>query len=81
MYHHYVFPDNIRPKISQMLLLPPFQKMGLGVELLSTVYKRYRPDPKVVDIPGNMIQFIVTMAYYYLIFSPMFSLISSGGPF
>ena len=28
-----------RPRISQMLVLPPFQRRGLGAQLLNTVYR------------------------------------------
>ena len=43
----------MRPRISQMLVLPPFQRQGLGAKLLDTVSKYYWNNPKVVDITGN----------------------------
>ncbi|CAB3383957.1 Hypothetical predicted protein [Cloeon dipterum] len=49
-YEFYCYPDNIRPRISQMLILPPFQKAGLGVELLSSTHDFYRGISKVTDI-------------------------------
>merc|ERR1712046_27845 len=39
-----------RPRISQMLVLPPYQRRGLGSQLLETVYKNYLSDAKVIDI-------------------------------
>lgn len=53
VYEYYAYGRDVnmkRPRISQMLVLPPFQKMGLGSELLNTVYKTYWRDDKVVDI-------------------------------
>jgi len=53
VYEYYAYGREMnrkRPRISQMLVLPPFQKQGLGSELLSTVYKTYWKDDKVVDI-------------------------------
>ncbi|KAK4323856.1 hypothetical protein Pmani_005495 [Petrolisthes manimaculis] len=50
VYQYYAYPDNIRPRISQMLVLPPFQRLGVGTEMLKTIYMRYQDDPKVLDI-------------------------------
>ena len=50
VYEYYAYPCNVRPRISQMLVLPPFQKLGLGAEMLDTVYRRYIPDTRVIDI-------------------------------
>ena len=44
----------MRPRISQMLVLPPFQRQGLGAKLLDTVSKYYWNNPKVVDITGKI---------------------------
>ncbi|KAL3210655.1 hypothetical protein MRX96_036939 [Rhipicephalus microplus] len=41
VYRYYAYPAHIRPRISQMLVLPPFQKMGLGTELLQGIYNFY----------------------------------------
>ena len=43
----------MRPRISQMLVLPPFQRQGLGAKLLHAVSKHYWSIPKVVDITGR----------------------------
>ena len=39
-YYAYGRETNMRrPRISQMLILPPYQRQGLGSQLLETVYK------------------------------------------
>ncbi|PSN37476.1 Histone acetyltransferase type B catalytic subunit [Blattella germanica] len=50
VYEYYAYPVNIRPRISQMLILPPFQKIGLGAQLLDSIYRYYIAHPRVVDI-------------------------------
>ena len=53
VYEYYAFPSNKRPRISQMLVLPPFQRLGLGAEMLQTIYNNYLRDKSVVDITGE----------------------------
>ena len=36
-----------------MLVLPPFQRMGLGAEMLNTIYSSYQSDARVLDITGE----------------------------
>lgn len=50
IYMYYAYPQNIRPRISQMLVLPPFQGQGIGAQLIETVYDKFRNDSKVIDI-------------------------------
>jgi len=53
IYQYYAYSREInktRPRISQMLVLPPYQRRGLGSQLLETVYKNYLGDEKVTDI-------------------------------
>jgi GNAT superfamily N-acetyltransferase len=52
VYEYYAYPDNTRPRISQMLVLPPFQRIGLGAQLLDNIYRHYASQPRVVDITG-----------------------------
>jgi len=40
-YRFYAYPDKIRPRISQILVLPPFQRAGLGKELMDLIYREY----------------------------------------
>jgi len=49
-YRYFAYPENQRPRISQMLILPPFQRKGLGAKLLDTVCKSFWNRNKVVDI-------------------------------
>jgi len=41
VYQFYAYPDLRRPRISQMLVLPVFQRMGVGSALLKAVYGAY----------------------------------------
>lgn len=34
VYLYYAYPEHIRPRISQMLVLPPFQKLGIGSKMI-----------------------------------------------
>lgn len=48
LYFHY--PDKIRPRVSQFLILPPFQRKGIGAELLQQIYRHFQAQEKVCDI-------------------------------
>lgn len=50
VYEFFAYPKNIRPRISQMLIFPPFQHNGLGSHLLQCIYEHYVPLPEVIDI-------------------------------
>ncbi|XP_050529877.1 histone acetyltransferase type B catalytic subunit [Daktulosphaira vitifoliae] len=50
IYEYYAYPDKIRPRISQMLILPPFQRKGLCAKLINSVYKYYSLKSDVIDI-------------------------------
>jgi len=53
VYEYYAYgrtTNHKRPRIAQMLVLPPFQRLGLGARLLDTVYQHYRSDRTVTDI-------------------------------
>ena len=42
VYQYYAYgrdQNMMRPRISQMLVLPPYQRQGLGSKLLETVYR------------------------------------------
>lgn len=34
VFLYYAYPQHIRPRISQMLVLPPFQKLGIGSKMI-----------------------------------------------
>lgn len=48
LYFHY--PDKTRPRVSQFLILPPFQRKGIGSALLNSIYEHFRAQEKVCDI-------------------------------
>jgi len=48
LYFHY--PDMVRPRVSQFLILPPFQSKGIGSKLLQTIYKHFQCKSEVCDI-------------------------------
>lgn len=50
VYRYYAYPEHIRPRIAQVLILPPFQQMGLGVQLLQAIYREYVRRSEVKDI-------------------------------
>lgn len=50
VYHHFSYPDKYRPRISQMLVLPPYQRAGHGTKFLETVNQYYISQPKATDI-------------------------------
>lgn len=50
IYEYYAYPQNIRPRISQMLILPPFQKLGIGTKMVENIYTYYHSQKNVIDI-------------------------------
>ncbi|KAL7060793.1 hypothetical protein AAHC03_09409 [Spirometra sp. Aus1] len=50
VYAFYAFPEHVRPRVSQALILPPFRGMGHATRLLESVYDDFVPLPKVIDI-------------------------------
>uniref|UniRef100_A0A069DTJ6 Histone acetyltransferase type B catalytic subunit n=1 Tax=Panstrongylus megistus TaxID=65343 RepID=A0A069DTJ6_9HEMI len=50
VYEYYAYPSNIRPRVSQVVILPPFRCIGLCSKLLNSVYNYYITNRKVVDI-------------------------------
>lgn len=50
VYKYWAYPDKQRPRVSQILILPPFQRQGLGAQLLQMVYNYYVGRADVVDI-------------------------------
>jgi len=42
VFRFYAYPERIRPRVSQILMLPPFQKMGLGSEMLKAITSQYQ---------------------------------------
>ncbi|XP_029165427.1 histone acetyltransferase type B catalytic subunit [Nylanderia fulva] len=50
VYRYYAYPQHIRPRIAQFLILPPFRRMGLGTHLLQAIYREYMGRNEVKDI-------------------------------
>lgn len=50
VYRYYAYPFMERPRISQVLVLPPFQKQGHGAELLQTFYTECWSNSDILDI-------------------------------
>ncbi|KAM4697531.1 histone acetyltransferase type B catalytic subunit isoform 2-T2 [Rhinophrynus dorsalis] len=53
VYNYYVYPDKTRPRVSQMLILPPFQGEGHGAQLLETVHRYYISSPQILDVTAE----------------------------
>jgi histone acetyltransferase 1 len=49
-YNFYAYPDKTRLRISQMLVLPPFQRQGHGAEMMQVVYNDALSNSQVQDI-------------------------------
>ncbi|KAI8924065.1 acyl-CoA N-acyltransferase [Entophlyctis helioformis] len=49
-YPFFHFPDQKRMRISQFIILPPYQKQGHGRSLYTSAYKRFVADKDVIDI-------------------------------
>lgn len=50
VYRYYAYPEKTRPRISQVLILPPFQRQGLGSVMLNSIYDWYKRRLEVLDI-------------------------------
>ncbi len=38
VFNFFCYPDRVRMRVSQVLVLPPFQRQGIGRALLEAVY-------------------------------------------
>lgn len=55
VYKFYAYPKNLRPRVSQVLILPPFRNNGHATQLLQTFYRDFVPMSNVIDIAGEII--------------------------
>lgn len=53
VYRYYAYPDKTRPRVSQMILLPPYRRNGLGTTLLQSIYDYYLKQPATLDITAE----------------------------
>lgn len=49
-YPFFHFPDKLRMRISQFLILPPYQRQGVGKCLYNYLYDTFLADERVIDI-------------------------------
>jgi len=50
VFNFFAYPDQIRKRISQMLIFPPYQHQGHGSNLLNAIYSAARSESSVKDI-------------------------------
>lgn len=50
VYNFYAYPQHCRPRISQFLILPPYQRQGHATEVLEAICRRLISRPNVRDI-------------------------------
>lgn len=50
IYQYYAYPTNIRARLSQILILPPFQRLGIGTKLIETIYNHFKGNDKITEI-------------------------------
>lgn len=51
VYQYYSYPNKVRPRISQILILPPFQKLGIATRLIKhSTYDYFRKKDNITDI-------------------------------
>uniref|UniRef100_A0A8C5PRU9 Histone acetyltransferase type B catalytic subunit n=1 Tax=Leptobrachium leishanense TaxID=445787 RepID=A0A8C5PRU9_9ANUR len=53
VYNYYVYPDKTRPRVSQMLILPPFQGEGHGAQLYESVHRYYMSSENILDVTAE----------------------------
>lgn len=53
VYHFYAYPDKTRARVSQVLIMPPFQRAGHGAELLEAVYRDAAINAEIVDVTAE----------------------------
>eukprot|EP00698_Gefionella_okellyi_P010946 TRINITY_DN2866_c0_g1_i2.p2 TRINITY_DN2866_c0_g1~~TRINITY_DN2866_c0_g1_i2.p2 ORF type:complete len:380 (+),score=87.71 TRINITY_DN2866_c0_g1_i2:72-1211(+) len=50
VYPFYVYPDNLRYRISQILVLPRYRRRGIAGKLIRAIYRQSTQDPKCVEV-------------------------------
>lgn len=49
----YCYPEQIRPRIAQIMLMPPYRRAGNGAKFLQSIYNDLRSNQKVHDITAE----------------------------
>lgn len=52
IYNFYCYPEHIRPRIAQIMLLAPYRREGNGAKFLQSIYNDLRTNKMVRDITG-----------------------------
>lgn len=76
VYEYYAYPSHIRPRVSQVVILPPFRCIGLCSKLLNSVYSYYQTNRKVVDITGEFAFKLNLLSYGHVFLGNLFVYIS-----
>jgi histone acetyltransferase 1 len=50
VYNFFSYPDAIRQRISQFVILPPYQRRGHGLQLLGSIYNNVRSNEQIRDV-------------------------------
>ena len=66
VYSYYAWPEKVRPRISQVLVFPPFQRQGHCARLLETFYAQSQQDNQILDITGKL-RFKDTSAFFRIV--------------
>eukprot|EP01134_Creolimax_fragrantissima_P003096 CFRG3096T1 len=53
LYNFYAYPEHIRPRISQFLLMPNYQRQGHGEQLLGAIYGDHEGNANVKDLTAE----------------------------
>ncbi|EIW85488.1 acyl-CoA N-acyltransferase [Coniophora puteana RWD-64-598 SS2] len=50
LYNFYCYPEQVRMRLSQFVILPPFQRKGHGSELYASIRKYVLADPTIAEL-------------------------------
>lgn len=57
VYEYFSYPESRRYRISQFIIFPPHQNLGLGTELLTAIYNHLGAYENIFDITGTCLLF------------------------
>jgi histone acetyltransferase 1 len=86
VYPFFSYPQSLRMRVSQLLILPPFQKRGICAQLLRALYRDVRSSENIADVtvedpaPGfQRLRDVVDLKNLCAEFAPLLgSAVSSG---
>lgn len=53
VYNYYAYPDKVRSRVSQVLILPIYQRAGHGAELLQAIYRDACQNSNIIDVTSE----------------------------